>query len=156
MEVVVGFRVEYFSLFRVITLNSEKNASARELLLRPLYPEPRILNTESVYLLFWIAEFSRSAFGRGEASAGVSGVGEARSPRSPRTFLKTMLARTRTLNPRSRLQCSAESELTAHVSVNPSWGNRDKRYRDKGSKKTRLHRCKAGFDYSWVARISDY
>ena len=56
----------------VITLNSEKNASSRRLLLPPSFPTaPRILNPESVYLLFWIAESSRSAFGIGDTSAGV-------------------------------------------------------------------------------------
>ena len=62
----------------VITLNSEKNASSRRLLLPPSLPTaPRILNPESVYLLFWIAESSRSVFGIGETSVGVSGAGEA-------------------------------------------------------------------------------
>ena len=87
--VVVVFRVEYFLVFRVITLNSEKKHLHRRTtttapLPRSLYPEPRILFPVSL---------------------------------NP--------------NPRSLSQCFAESELTAHVSVNPSYWNRDTGYRDQ-------------------------
>jgi hypothetical protein len=73
--------------------------------------------------------------------------GGERGESSPAPFERTELNQL-SLNPVS-LTMNRESGI----------GNRELGIGDtgiRGSKKTRLHRCKAGFDYSWVARISDY